>query len=42
MISIVPVIVSTNTCAANAAIIAKKRRAEQEKQEKEKEKVKTK
>lgn len=42
MISITPVIVSTNVCAANAAMMAKKRRIEKEKQEKEKKEVKTK
>ena len=45
MISIIPVITSMNTCASNAAMIAKKRRAEREKQEKEnkeKEEVKAK
>jgi hypothetical protein len=42
MISITPVIVSVNVCAANAAMMAKKRRIEKEKQEKEKKEVKTK
>lgn len=42
MISIVPVITSVNICAANAAMMAKKKRIEKEKQEKEKKEVKTK
>ena len=42
MISIVPIITSMNTCAANTAMMAQKRRIEKEKQEKEKKEVKTK